>query len=210
MCTKGKSGPRGHITSAAKAGVPDALKQGTKTHTKKEAHKCAWWKHHPGCLGGSLRLQSMRTKKEVAHKCALWPHQPCRLGGVQVFKGRDQVKSGPNKGSVATSLLRLGRGSPTLPSRVQKQNERTIVPRGNMSPAVEGVPKTSERGNKTQEHRSGLHGHIALAILWGGGGEASLQNREQNQKWRTSGSSTYITPLVWWSATFHSRGHNQK
>ena len=155
-------------------GVPNTSKQGTKSEL---AHKWAYWRHHPCCLGGPHRFKAggkirtgpqmgvfatsplpsrgareaskHGTTSEVAHKWA--------DGGAQRLKEGDKIRSGPQE---ADWLHRRRRPnwSPTLQSRGQNQNWPI----------------------------NGRIGYITPAV-WGGGGGGTLQRGGQNQNLPTNG-----------------------
>ena len=59
---------------------------------------------NPAVLGLPTASEQGRESK-VAHKWARWLHNPCRLGGPHRFAAGDRIRSGPQVGKVATSIL---------------------------------------------------------------------------------------------------------
>ena len=55
------------------------------------------------------------AKSEVAHKWAKWLPHPCRIGDPHRLRAGGKIRSGPQKGEMATSPLPY-RGSPPLQS----------------------------------------------------------------------------------------------
>ena len=133
-------------------------------------------------------------------------------------------------GKVATSPL-PSRGSPPLQSGGQNQKWPTCGQSGYVTPAVSGIPTTSERGAKSEaahlwakwlchpcrlgdphgfrvggKTRSGpLMGKVATSPL-PSRGSPPLQSGGQNQKWPTCGQSGYVTPAVSGIPTAAERG----
>ena len=85
------------------------------------------------------------AKSEVAHLWAKWLRHPCHLGDPHRCRAGGKIRSGPQVGKVATSPL-PSRGSPPLQSRGQNQKWPTCGQCGYVTPAVSGIPTTSERG----------------------------------------------------------------
>ena len=86
---------------------------------------------------------------EVAHLWAKWLRHPCRLGDPHRFRAGGEIRSGPLVGKVATSPL-PSRGSPPLQSGGQNQKWPTCGQSGYVTPAVSGIPTTSERQAKSE------------------------------------------------------------
>ena len=134
-------------------------------------------------------------------------------------------------GKVATSPL-PSRGSPPLHSRGGNQKWPTSGQSGYVTPAVSGIPTTSEQGGisevahlwaKWLRHpcrlgdphhcraggggiKSGpLVGKVATSPL-PSRGSPPLQSRGGNQKWPTSGQRSYVTPAVSGIPTTAERG----
>ena len=88
-------------------------------------------------------------KSEVAHLWAKWIRHPCRLGDPHRFRAGGKIRSGPLMGKVAKSPLpsgdphrfRAGGGNQKWPTYGQS---------GYVTPAVSGIPTTSERGGKSE------------------------------------------------------------
>ena len=89
------------------------------------------------------------AKSEVAHKWANWLPHPCRIQDPDRFRVGGKIRSGPQVGKVATSTLPY-RGSPLLQSRGGNQKWPTSGPIGYLTPAVSGIPTTSERRAKSE------------------------------------------------------------
>ena len=105
--TKGQGG---YINLAA-WGVPTASERGAESEV---AHK--WAGGYITCAAWGVSTASEQgAESEVAHKWARWLHNPCRLGGLHRFRAGGRIRSGPQKGKVATSTLPPG-GSPPLQS----------------------------------------------------------------------------------------------
>ena len=160
------------------------------------------------------------AKSEVAHKWAKWLPHPCRIGDPRRCRAGGKMRSGPQVGKLATSPLPY-RGSPPLQSGGQNQKWPTSGQSGYLTPAVSGIPATSERGAKSEvahkwanwlpdpcrigdprrcraggKIRSGPQvGKVATSPL-PYRGSPPLQSGGQNQKWPTSGQSGYLTPAV--------------
>ena len=109
----------------------------------------------------------------MAHKWAKWLRHPCRLGD-------------PHR-------CRAGGGDQKWPTSGQS---------GYVTPAVSGIPTTSERG----KIRSGpIVGKVATSLLVSRG-SPPLQSGGENQKWPTCGQSAYVTPAVSGIPTAAERG----
>ena len=160
------------------------------------------------------------AKSEVAHKWAKWLPQPCRIGDPHRFRAGGKIKGGPQVGKVATSPLPYW-GSPPLQSRGQNQKTPTSGQSGYLTPAVLGIPTASERGGESEvahkwakwlphpcrigdPHRFRAGGKIRSGPQVGKmatstlpyRGSPPLQSGGQNQRWPTSGQSSYLTPAV--------------
>ena len=85
------------------------------------------------------------AESEVAHKWAKWLPHPCRMGDFHRFRAAGTIRSGPQRGQVATSPL-LYRGSPPLQSGGQNEKWPTSGQSGYLTRAVSGIPTASERG----------------------------------------------------------------
>ena len=168
-----KSGQSGYLTPAV-SGIPTASERGAKSEV---AHSWAKWLPQPLPYRGSPPLQSggqnqkwttsgqggyitpavsgiptaseRGAKSEVAHKWAKWLPHPCRIGDPHRFTARGKIRSGPQVGKMATSLLPY-RGSPPLQSEGQNQKWPTSGQSGYPTPAVSGIPTASERGAKSE------------------------------------------------------------
>ena len=160
------------------------------------------------------------AESEVAHKWAKWLPHPCRIRDPRRCRAGGKIRSGPLVGKVATSPLPY-RGSPPLQSGGQNQKWPTSGQSGYLTPAVSGIPASSERGAKSEvahkwakwlphpcrigdprrcraggKIRSGPQaGKLATSPL-SYRGSPPLQSGGQNQKWPTSGQSGYLTPAV--------------
>ena len=248
------SGQNGYLTPAV-SGIPASLERGAKSEV---AHKWAKWLPHPCRIGdphrfkaggkirsgpqvgkvatsplpyrGSPPLQSggqnqkwptsgqngyltpavsgiptaskRGAKSEVAHKWAKWLPHPCRTGDPHRCKSGGQNQKWPTSG----------------------QN-------GYLTPAVSGIPASSELGAKSEvahkwakwlphlcrigdpnrfiaggKIRSGPQvGKVATSPL-PYRGSPPLQSGGQNQKWPTSGQNGYLTPPVSGIPTASKRG----
>ena len=166
----------------------------------------------------------------MAHKWAKWLPHPCRIGDPHRFRAGGRIRSGPQVGKVATSPLPY-RGSPPLQSGGQNQKCPTSGQNGYLTPAVSGIPTTSERGAKSEvahkwakwlphpcrigdphRFRAGCRirsgpqvGKVATSPLPYRGSQP-LQSGGQNQKWPTSGQSGYLTPAISGIPTASERG----
>ena len=170
------------------------------------------------------------AKSEVAHKWARWLPHPCRIGDPHRFKGGGEIRSGPQVGKMATSPLPY-RGSPPLHSGGQNQKWPTSGQSGYLTPAVSGIPASSELEAKSEvahkwakwlphpsrigdPHRFKAGGKIRSGPQVGKvatsplpyRGSPPLQSGGQNQKWPTSGQSGYLTPAVSGIPTASERG----
>ena len=170
------------------------------------------------------------AKSEVAHKWAKWLPHPCRIGDPHRFRAGGKIRRGPQVGKVATSPLPY-RGSPPLQSGGQNQKWPTSGQNGYLTPAVSGIPTTSERGEKSEvshkwakwlphpcrigdPHRFRRGGKIRSVPQVGKvatsplpyRGSPPLQSGGQNQKWPTSGQNGYLTPAVSGIPTAAERG----
>ena len=91
------SGPGGYMTPAAWGSPP--LQSGGQNQK--------WPTSGPGGYmtpaAWGVRTASERgAESKVAHKRARWLHNPCRPGGPHRFRAGGRIKSGPQKGQVAT------------------------------------------------------------------------------------------------------------
>ena len=170
------------------------------------------------------------AKSEEAHKWAKWLPHPCRIGDPHRFRAGGKIRRGPQVGKVATSPL-PHRGSPPLQSGGQNQKWPTSGQNGYLTPAVSGIPTTSERGAKSEvahkwakwlphpcrigdPHRFRAGGKIRSGPQVSKvatsplpyRGSAALQSGWQNQKWPTSGQDGYLTPAVSGIPTASKRG----
>ena len=181
--------------------------------------------------GSGIPTASERgAKSEVAHKWAKWLRHPCRLGDPHRFRAGGKIRNGRQVGKVGTSPL-PSRGSPPLLSGGQNQKWPTCGQSGYVTPAVSGIPTASERGAKSEvahkwakwlrhpcrlgdPHRFRAGGKIRSGPQVGkvatpplpSRGSPPLQSGGQNQKWRTSGQSGYVTPAVSGSPALQSGG----
>ena len=160
------------------------------------------------------------AKSEVAHKWAKWLPHPCRIGDPNRFIAGGKIRSGPQVGKVATSPLPY-RGSQPLHSGGQNQKWPTSGQNGYLTPAVAGIPASSELGAKSEvAHKwakwlphpcriGDPHRFIAGGKIRSGPqvgkmatsplpyrGSQPLHSGGQNQKWPTSGQNGYLTPAV--------------
>ena len=143
-------------------------------------------------VSGIPTASEQGAKSEVAHKWGKWLPHPCRIGDPHRFTAGGKIRNGPQVGKVATSPL-PSRGSPPLHSGGQNQKWPTSGENGYLTPAVSGIPTTSQRGGKI---RSGQQvGKMATSPL-PYRGSPPLQSGGQNQKWPTSGQNGYLTPAV--------------
>ena len=154
------------------------------------------------------------AKSEVAHKWAKWLGHPYRLGDLHRFRGAGKIRSGPLVSKMATSPL-PSRGSPPLQSGGQNRKWPTCEQTGYVTPAVSGIPTTSQRGGKIRSgqqvgkaakspHRFTAGGQIRSGPLVGkmatsplpSRGCPPLQSGGRFQKWPTRGQNGYVTPAV--------------
>ena len=89
------------------------------------------------------------AESEVARKWAKWLRHPCGLGGPHRFRAGGITGSGRLVGTVATSPL-PPRGSPPLHKGGQNQSWPTVGQGGYITPAVSGIPTSSEQGAKSE------------------------------------------------------------
>ena len=105
-------------------------------------------------------------------------------------------------GKVATSPLPY-RGSAPLQSKGQNQKWPTSGQNGYLTPAVSGIPTTSERGAKSEvAHKWAKWLPHPCRI----GDPLRFRAGGQNQKWPTSGQSGYLIPAVSGIPTSSERG----
>ena len=185
-------------------------------------------------VSGSPIAAERGAKSEVAHKWAKWLPHPCRIGEPHRCRAGGKIRSGPQVGKLATSLLPY-RGPPPLQSGGQNQKWPTSGQRGYLTPAVSGSPIAAEWGAKSEvahkwakwlphpcrigepdrcraggKIRSGPQvGKLATSPL-PYRGPPPLQSGGQNQKWPTSGQRGYLTPAVSGSPTAAERGANSE
>ena len=256
--TSPTSGQSGYVNPAVSRD-PTASERGGKLEV---AHKWAKWLRHPCRLGGPRRFraggenQAWPTvgqrcyvtpavwgipaaserggKSEVAHKWAQWLPHPCRLGDPTRCRAGRKIRSGPQVGTVATSLLPI-RGSPPLQSGGRNQKWPACGQSAYVTPAVSGIPTVSERGEKSEvghkwaqwlrhpcqfgdPHRfragggnqtwptSWQSGYVTPAVS----GIPNASERGGNQKWPTSGQSGYVTPAFSGIPTVSERGEKSE
>ena len=134
-------GQSGYVTPAI-SGIPIASERRAK---EEMAHLWANRLRQPCHLGdpGRFRL-------EVAHLWAKWLRHPCRLGDRHRCTAWGNFRSGTHMGNVATSPL-PSLGSQPLQTRGQNQKWPSFGQRGYVTPAVSGIPTTSDRGPKSEE-----------------------------------------------------------
>ena len=210
------SGQSGYLTPAV-SGIPTASERGAKSEV---AHKWAKWLPHPCRIGDPHRFRAggkIRSGPQV-RKVATSPlpyrgSPPLQSGGQNqkwptggqngyltpavsgiptALERGGKIRSGPQVGKVATSPLPY-RGSPPLQSGGQNQKWPTSGQSGYLTPAVSGIPTTSERGAKSE-----------MAHKWARwlphpcriGDPHRFRAGGQNQKWPTSGQSGYLRSSV--------------
>ena len=100
-------------------------------------------------VSGSPTAAERGAKSEVAHKWANWLPHPCRIGEPHRCRAGGKIRSGPQVGNLATSLLPY-RGAPQLQSGGQNQKWPTCGQIGYLTPAVSGIPSAAERGAKSE------------------------------------------------------------
>ena len=111
---------------------------------------------------GSPLLRSGGIKSEVAQKWAIGYLTPAVSGIPSASERGDKIRSGPQVGKVATSPLPYP-GSPRLQSGGIKSEVAHKWAIGYLTPAVSGIPRASERGDKI---RSGPQvGKVATSPL---------------------------------------------
>ena len=183
----------------------------------------------PAVLGIPTALER-GAKSEVVHLCTRWLPHPCRLGDPHRFGAGSKIRSGQLVGKLATSPL-PSRGSPALQSGGQNQKRPTCGQGGYLTPAISGIPTTSQRGAKSEvaqlwakwlrhpcrlgdPHRFRAGGKIRSGPLVGkvatsplpSRGSPPLQGGGGNQKWPTCGQSGYVTPAISGIPTTSQRG----
>ena len=167
-----------------------------------------------------LPSRGSSTLQRAAHNWADWLRHLCDLRGPQHFKVADKIRSGPQKGGLATAPL-PSRRSPTLQCGGQNQQWPTKGWIGSGTLAVWGVPNASKRGQNQKRPRSGQIGYVTIAIrgvpqrfkagnkissgpqkgglatarLWFGG-SPTLQRGGKDQKWPSKGRISSVTPTV--------------
>ena len=181
-------------------------------------------------VSGSPTAAERGAKSEVAHKGANWLPHPCRIGDPHRCRAGGKIRSGPQRGKLATSPLPY-RGAPPLQSGGQNQKWPTSGQIAYLTPAVSGIPIASKRGAKSEvahkwanwlphpcrigdPHRCRAGGKIRSGPQVGKlatsplpyRGAPPLQSGGQNQKWPTSGQIGYLTPAVSGSPTAAERG----
>ena len=196
-------------------GDPHRFRAGGKIRSGPQVAK---WLRHPCRLGDPHRFKAgggggIRGGPRMG-KVATSP-LPSR--GSPPLQSGGQSKKWPTSGKVATSPL-PSRGSPSLKSGEVNQKWPTSGRSGYVTPAVSGIPTASERGRKSKvahlwakwlrhprrfkdPHRFRAGGKIRSGPQVGkvatsslpSRGSPPLQSGEQNQKWRTSGQSGYVT-----------------
>ena len=142
------------------------------------------------------------AKSEQAHLWAKWLRHPCRLGDPHRLRAGGKIRSGPQVGKVATSLL-PSRGSPPLQSGGQNQKWPTCGQSGYVTPAVSGIPTASERGAKSEV------AHLRAKWLRHPcrlGDPHRCRAGGQIQKWPTCRQSGYVTLAVSGIPTASERG----
>ena len=228
-------GQGGYLTPAI-SGIPTSSQRGAKSEV---AHLWAKWLRHPCRLGdphrfraggkirsgplvgkvamsplpsrGSPPLQSRGGESEVAHLWAKWLRHPCHPRDPHHFTAGGKIRNGPLVGKVATSPL-PSRGSPPLQSGGGNQKWPTCGQSGYVTPAISGIPTTSQRGAKSEmahlwakwlphpchlgdPHHFTAGGKIRNGPLVGkvptsplpSRGSPPLHSGGQNQKWPTCG-----------------------
>ena len=90
-------------------------------------------------VSGITTVAERGAKSEVAHKWANWLPHPCRIGEPHRCKAGGEIRSGPQKGKVATSPLPY-RVAPPLQSGGLNQKWPTSGQSGYRTPAVSGSP----------------------------------------------------------------------
>ena len=200
------SGEGGYITPAA-WGVPTASQRGDKIRIGPQVGKVATSPLPPR---GSPARHSRGTESELAFKWARWLHHPCRLGGPHRFRAGGQnenwptsgqgghitpaawgvptasergarIRSGPQVGKVATSLL-PPRGSPPLQSGGTESELAHKWARWLHHPCRLGGPHRVTAGGRS---RSGPQVVKVATSPLPLGGPHNLRPGGQNQKWPT-------------------------
>ena len=191
------SGESGYVTAAV-SGIPTASERGAKSEV---ARLWAKWLCHPCRLGDLHRFRAGR-KITRGHKWAQWLPHPCQFGDPHRFSAGGKIRRGQQVGKVATSPL-PSRGSQPLQSGGQNQKWPTSGQSGYVTPAVSGIPTTSERGSKSEMAHlwvKWLHNPCHLGdphrFRVGGG----------NINRPTYGQSGYVTPAVSGIPTAAERG----
>ena len=179
---------------------------------------------------GSPTAAERGAKSQVAHKWANWLPHPCPIGEPDRCRAGGKIRSGPQVGKLATSLLPY-RGAPPLQSGGQNQKWPTSGQIGYLNPAVSGSPTAAERGAKSEvahkwanwlphpcrigePHRCRAGGKIRSGPQVGKlatsplphRGAPPVQSGGQKHKWPTSGQIGYLTPAVSGSPTAAERG----
>ena len=138
-------GQSGYVTPAV-SGIPTAAERGGGGDEKWPTSGQSGYV--TPAVSGIPTAAERGAKSQVAHLWAKWLRHPCRLGDPHRCKaGGGEITSGPLVGKVAASPL-PSRGSPPLQSEGENQKWPTSGQNGYVTPAVSGIPTTSERGGK--------------------------------------------------------------
>ena len=181
-------------------------------------------------VSGSPTAAERGAESEVAHKRAHWLPHPCRIGEPHRCTAGGKIRSGPQKGTLATSPLPYP-GAPPLQSGGQNQEWPTSGQIGYLTPAVSGSPTAAEPRAESgvahkwanwlphpcrigEPHRFRAGGKIRSGPQVGKlatsplpyRGAPPLQSGGQNQEWPTSGQIGYLTPAVSGSPGAAQRG----
>ena len=213
---KGRTSERNGYLTPAVSGIPP-LQSGGQSQKWPTSGQIGYL---TPAISGIPTAAERGAKSEVAHKWANWLPHPCRIGDHHRCRAGGKVRSGPQVGEMATSLLPY-RGAAPLHSGAQNQKWPTSGQIGYLTPAVSGIPTAAERWAKSEvahkwakwlphpcrigdprRCRAGRRiitgpqvGKLATSTL-PYRGSPPLQSGGQNQKWPTSGPISYLTPAV--------------
>ena len=98
----------------------------------------------------------MGDKINIGHRGTNWLHHPCRVCAPQHFIPGDKMRSGPQKGTLATIPMPSG-GSPTHHSSGQNQKWPTSGPIGAITPFIQGATIASKWGRKPRVTHKQVH-----------------------------------------------------
>ena len=149
------------------------------------------------------------TKSESTHNWAHWRRNRCRVEGPQRFTKGNRIRSGPQVGGLATSLVQSS-GSPTLQRGGGIPKWPTIGEVATSPLPSRGSQMLQSCGQNRKWPTNGRIGYINFprAIL---GGSPTLHNGGQKKsKGPTSRHIGYITPAIYGFPTLERGEDNEK